>query len=283
MITDEQINIYKQDGFIIIPDVLNEEEIKYYRNCFHNELNAIGYNYDDIIFHGKYSQVNFTNKRNDLSNSFYYNWKMELQADERIYQIWKKIILGTKDMYNIEDCTDVLPFIDRVGLRFPDHIYAEGGLNLHLDKLGMKFRPIQGFLSLTDQLTNKHGGLQLVKGFHNSNKFHSDIIGMNLKSNQYLASKLENIHVRAGSLVLWDYRLPHKTNDKFTSYDTREVIYLSYLPNTLQNKSYSKEQWSNFLNSIPPPDFPHDKSNCVFNYEYQKELSPEATKRYSCK
>ena len=283
MIFEDQINKFKQDGYIVISNVLNENEIGYFRNCFHNELNAIGYNYNQIISYGNYFGVNFANKREDLANSFYYYWKMELQASDKIYQIYKKLILETKDMYDIKECTDVLPFIDRMGLRFPDHIYAEGGLNLHLDKLGVKFRPIQGFLSLTDQTTNKHGGLQLVKGFHNQNNSHSQTIQMNLKSNQYLMDSLTDIKVKAGSLVLWDYRLPHKTNGKFTSNDTREVIYMSYIPNTKQNKEYLQAQWNNFLNSIPPPDFPHDKANCVFNYEYPKELSQQATKRYSGK
>jgi hypothetical protein len=140
MITENQINKFIEEGVIVIEDVLSEDEIKYYRDCYHEELDKIGYNYENII-NGIYENVDFDKKRDKLTNSFYYNWKMELQADNRIYEIFKKIILSTKEMYGIPECSDVLPFLDRVGLRFPDHIYPEGGLNLHLDKIGKKFRP----------------------------------------------------------------------------------------------------------------------------------------------
>jgi hypothetical protein len=141
--------------------------------------------------------------------------------------------------------------------------------------------PIQGFLSLTNQLNNKHGGLQIVKGFHKKYTNHEEIMNMNLKNNSYLLEKIENVCVKAGSLVLWDYRLPHKTNSKFVSDDTREVIYMSYIPNTKENKSYCKNQYVNFLLNLPPPDFYNEKSkNNKIDYEYTKELSNNAEKQY---
>ena len=33
-LTQEQINQYKQDGVIIIENVLTPDEIKYYRDCY---------------------------------------------------------------------------------------------------------------------------------------------------------------------------------------------------------------------------------------------------------
>lgn len=67
---------------------------------------------------------------------------------------------------------DVLPFIDHVAYRLPDHIMAEGGLSLHIDRnphrpfSGQYFRPIQSWIALTDHYGGESGGLLVVPGFH---------------------------------------------------------------------------------------------------------------------
>ena len=68
---------------------------------------------------------------------------------------------------------DVLPCIDRICYRLPDHIRREGGLGLHIDRNPYhpyktdRFRPIHSFISLTDHYDFQSGGLQLIDKFHN--------------------------------------------------------------------------------------------------------------------
>lgn len=207
---------------------------------------------------------------------------MELQASQKIYDVFKKLLLALKSTYSVENYNDVLPFIDRAGWKTPDHIHKEGGLNLHVDKPGIKFRPVQCFLSLTDQLQYDHGGLQIIKGFHNKYPKFKDVANIQLRGNGELTKELENVNVKAGSLVLWDYRLPHKTNDKFISMDTREVIYLSYIPKIPYNFNYCKQQYKNYLNGLVPPDFEDEKRKQMntIPIDYDKNLNEEATNRF---
>lgn len=108
---------------------------------------------------------------------------------------------------------------------------------------------MQGFLALTDHYGNESGGLKLVKGFHTSfneyfekgsNKKESStsivetygkFFRMHDKSFFSLQKKCEAINIPAGSLVVWDNRLPHATCEKLSRFDSREVIYMSYIPN----------------------------------------------------
>ena len=84
---------------------------------------------------------------------------------------------------------------------------------------------------------------------------------------------------------MWDYRLPHKTNENFIADNTREVIYLSYLPDTKFNFQYAKEQWNNYCNNIIPPEFIHNKfikknlSNLIENFD--KDLSYQSKSMYN--
>lgn len=288
MITDEQINEFIENGVVVIENVLNHEEINYYRKCFHDEISKLSYDYEDIIINNNTEGIKFNEIKSKLNKSFYYKWKMELQSDKRIYDIFHKLLYNCANFYGfkVNENFKIYPFIDRIGFRLPDSIHKDGGLNLHVDKIGKKFRPIQAFISLTDQLGSNHGGLQLVKKFHiSSNLTHEQIKSLNLKDNHELISKLNNINLKAGSLVLWDFRLPHKTNKNFISDDTREVIYLSYLPDTKLNYQYAKDQWNNYCNNTIPPDFINYKftDNKTLNLitDYDKNLSYRSKKIFN--
>jgi len=251
MLTEEQLQQFRKDGVLVVENILTAEEIEEYRTKLRQDVPYCLPLKDEL---------EYSDKRKFLENSFYYVWKLELQAKSNIYNIFKQLYLENADMYGT-DYDNVLPFIDRIGIRYPDNIYREGGLNLHVDKPGLKYRPIQGFVTLTDQTTKNHGGLQLIKGFYQKHTNHQSIYDSNLKNNRYLLNKLSDIKPKAGSMVIWDYRLPHKTNEYFDSNDTREVVYLSWIPNTKQNKKYHKDQYNNMMNGLPPPDFIRSSHN----------------------
>ena len=60
------------------------------------------------------------------------------------------------------------------------------------------------------------------------------------------------MYAPAGSLVLWDNRIPHATADTLAGNDTREVIYTAFLPAIPLNIAYGEEQWKRLCRNYPP-------------------------------
>jgi hypothetical protein len=139
-------------------------------------------------------------------------------------------------------------FIDRVCYRLPDAIRAEGGLLPHLDrnphdpyllesKTGLtKWRPIQGFVALTDQYAGQSCGLRCVRGFHReideyfardegtseNNQEKQRESGGEFYRPQHnkhrrLYERCQPVDCAAGAVVLWDNRIPHATAEEFAS------------------------------------------------------------------
>jgi hypothetical protein len=191
-------------------------------------------------------------------------------------------------------------YMDRLNCRLPDAIKAQGGLGLHVDCNPLspcddpaKWRPIQASVMLTDSLTPTSGGLYVVPGMHTCVKEYVQ------RNNAQTAGKLTNkgncekgrgnaargrAHVKcssftrfdkcsdmvdhmmvpvlapAGSIILWDNRLPHATAEQHDGPDTREVLFMTYLPDIPKNQAYAHAQRKCFFSRTPPPDF-HTKSN----------------------
>lgn len=142
-----------------------------------------------------------------------------------------------------------------------------------------KWRPIQCFISLTDNLDPNTGGFEAVMGgFHKEfqnwaktrektkiRKQNGDIIEINPpcigeythirpKEDGHIMKRVEHIPVRAGSAVLWDNRIPHANAYKNESDETRIVIYCSFLPDIEINRDYAKRQLEDFKNGKIPRD-----------------------------
>ncbi len=107
-----------------------------------------------------------------------------------------------------------------------------------------------------------------MKGFHNQfDDFFSKDVNKNTwgesgefyrmtsKSYAKVQQQLETLQIPAGSLVVWDNKLPHATTAKLKGYDSREVIYLSYIPNVPLNIQYWKKQKENFQKNEAPPSY----------------------------
>lgn len=67
----------------------------------------------------------------------------------------------------------------------------------------------------------------------------------------------------AGSLILWDNRLPHATAAHHDGPDTREVIFLTYLPDISRNRAYASRQLNNYFSQVLPPDFQGQRADKV--------------------
>ena len=130
-----------------------------------------------------------------------------------------------------------------------------------------KFKPIQSLLTLTDHFGSNHGGLKVVKEFHKEiDEYFKDKIyegggefcRLNSKSHTNLEKRLEAIQAPRGSLVFWDNRLPHATFHKLGGFDTREVIFIGFMPEIDLNKKYCENQLKNIKKNIYPPAYLKD-------------------------
>lgn len=286
-ISQEIIDQFKTNGFAVIDGVFSNKNIENMRNGLHTKLLSFGINHDAII-NGTELPPADARIKGLPSKIFYSKFKIDALLNETMYQIFKKLTIDcikTSEIHK-EDYTDVLPYIDRICWRLPDHIREEGGLGLHLDRNpwnpfgSTKYRPIQGFVALTDQYGSASGGLQLVEGFHkiineyfekSYNKIEANSTGqfyrLHDKKHTNLQNELQHVDVKAGSLVLWDNRLPHATCKKLTSFDSREVIYVSYIPNTKTNIKYWTQQATNFLSNIAPPSYNDNNEQVDRDYD----------------
>jgi hypothetical protein len=162
-------------------------------------------------------------------------------------------------------------------------IGPEEGLGLHIDmdpynpylyennvsKL-IKWRPFQSFFTITDHSMENNGGICVVPDFHKrfDEFFTSYSRGTKIvertqsHSGEFFrmgecdgTSGMECVPVLApeGSLIIWDYRLPHKTTKKCDNPLGRKQIYGSWLPNCEINRKIVELQRKNFEKSILPP------------------------------
>lgn len=88
---------------------------------------------------------------------------------------------------------------------------------------------------------------------------------MGSKKYYLLLKDCQPIDVKAGSLICFDNRLAHMTCDFLSGFDTREVIYMSFIPNIELNKKYCVEQMKHIEKNIYPPmsfDSKNPSNNC---------------------
>jgi Uncharacterized protein family UPF0029/Protein of unknown function (DUF1479) len=183
-------------------------------------------------------------------------------------------------------------YIDRVGYRLPtalsqawgDRIHPEQrkkklravqrSLTPHLDccpdsffsKHATKWRPIQCFVSLTDNMGPNTGGFEAAPGFHrefddwakqrsptpskgggqNNAPAVSLCVGeythIRPKEDAIVMKRVCHIPVAAGSAVFWDNRIPHANSYRNDSDTARMVVYCSFLPDIALNRHYVANQ-----------------------------------------
>jgi len=158
---------------------------------------------------------------------------------------------------------------------------------IHILEKKTMWRPIQCFVSLTDNFEPNTGGFEAAPGFHRI--FHqwakgrpksSRIVKRPYTSGEKDEIKTEVVedsppcvgdytHIRpnldgdvmkqiihipvpAGSAVFWDNRLPHANSYRNDSMVPRAVVYCSFLPDVPINRNYAKKQLEDWeLRRIP--------------------------------
>jgi hypothetical protein len=163
-------------------------------------------------------------------------------------------------------------YIDRVAYRLPAHIRNEKGLDLHMDRHPTlpfahikKWRPIQAFVTLTDHWGGATGGLQVVPGFHRDAGFFArgaeikespgEFFRMGDHAYDRLRKSLVTVQAPKGSLVCWDNRLPHATCARLEGADSREVVFVGFLPDITINRQYVEKQCQCLLRGLSPPAY----------------------------
>jgi hypothetical protein len=270
----EDIEHFKTHGYVVIP-FFSADEVQEMRTLFHGEL---PHNHENVLYGLEPPQVEGVRGKSAVGSMYYNTWKLEAQL--KLYDLAKSLMNATFSSahtlgyeHPLGRSEDVLPFIDHVCYRLPDHIRAEGGLGLHIDRnphtpYNMSyFRPIQSSVALTDHYGSESGGILLVPGFHKEyDTFFKEYIKkqeprdgsffrMENRSYRAVKDRLVPLTVPAGHVVFWDNRLPHATCEKLVSADTREVFFFSYLPDIKLNRDYYKRQMECMACGKAPPCF----------------------------
>jgi len=124
-----------------------------------------------------------------------------------------------------------------------------------------KWRPFQSFIALSDTLSPNQGGFEGVPGFHHNfnewtkNRPHTilkngtkpapclgEFTPIRPKEDSNVIQQIKHIPCKAGSLVIWDVRIPHANSLYNLSDQSRSVVYTSFLPCVEINKEYVLRQ-----------------------------------------
>lgn len=264
---------FDASGVTVFESVLSDDEVASVRERFHAQLAP--------LLDSNVPQIG-VRKKSPVSEIYYPSWKLfDVHLHARVHDCMQALMQHT--YYNPRntlfpapfrtDSPCIWPYIDRVCYRLPDVVREEGGLGLHIDNhpnidVGAlkKWRPIQAFVALTDHFDATAGGLQVVRGFHkeyasyfssfpNAEPAKGEFFRMHSLSHAAVQKRCQFVYAPRGSLVCWDYRLPHATGSKLAGTDTREVVYTGWLPDCALNRRYVQQQWRCIVNNVPPPAF----------------------------
>lgn len=299
-LSEEMIESFVRDGFVVVPDVFTSEEIESYRNSLHQTMSTFGFHHEQMSI----AELQLVPRFGGHSQIFYPSWKLRIQEDPRFFGIMSKLwkhtfaagIPGFESYFSGFDPSKGYFYLDRVNYRLPDSIVAQGGLGLHVDcdprdPLGDsgKWRPIQASIALTDSLDSTSGGLTVVRGMHTKIQEYVTLTkNSTVKCGSFtrlhqchdLVSRMEPVFVTAGSIILWDNRLPHGTAEHHLGPDSREVLFMTFLPDILRNQNYAQQQLANYRKGIVPPDF-HRGGRKGHSKECEKECTEETHHEFS--
>lgn len=290
MLSKTQIESYKSNGVLVVPEIFSSEEVKRIRNNMHQYmLDRHGIDHEKVLSGDKemIEKLGEPRIKSPMRNTFYAGWKLlDVNCDNRIYEVFKEIFAATyaiqaegfEHVFGNFDPSDLGVYIDRVCYRTPDHIREEGGLAPHLDrnpfdpylqniKGGLyRWRPIQALVTLVDHYGGESGGLRCVNGFHREiDNYFKEYQESELRAGEFyrlvsnkhtgLYKRCQPINAPAGSLILFDNRIVHSTCNKCISMDTREVIYGCFIPMVKLNQVYMSQQLQELVGNRRPPAY----------------------------
>ncbi|KAF1783059.1 Rossmann-like alpha/beta/alpha sandwich fold [Phytophthora cactorum] len=142
-----------------------------------------------------------------------------------------------------------------------------------------RWRPIQCITVLTSNTEPNTGGFECVPGFHkefidyvakNQPKAITeapltaplrrpqvclgDFSPLRMQEDRAIIDRYQHIGCEAGSVIFFDWRLPHANSYKHIGTIPREVIYTGFIPDTPMNRSYAQEQLRRYKSRLLPAD-----------------------------
>ncbi|GMF23730.1 unnamed protein product [Phytophthora lilii] len=142
-----------------------------------------------------------------------------------------------------------------------------------------RWRPIQCITVLTDNTEPNTGGFEAVPGFH---KEFADYVAKNqpeavteapltaparrpqvclgdfsplrMQEDRAVIDRYQHIGCKAGSVIFFDWRIPHANSYKHVGTIPREVIYTGFIPDTPMNRTYVQEQLRRYKARLLPAD-----------------------------
>jgi hypothetical protein len=89
------------------------------------------------------------------------------------------------------------------------------------------------------------------------------------KEDHDVLRRFEHVPIRAGDLVVWDYRIPHANSYRNDSDRAREVVYIGLLPHVPVNGQYAADQLVKFgLGEVPSDQWHEHKERQPCTYEF---------------
>jgi hypothetical protein len=317
----EQKNQFLTDGVLVVENVLSANEVEEAMRGLHTTLSEHGIHsssIDDEDSARALQQLSSTHGSGGVLDVFYEDWKMDIATKANLFKIttelWDAAYGREDDMdtcpvwhhpYGSFKCDKGYLYIDRICYRLPTKSARNLGekinsdrkkkarsiqrsLTPHLDccpdtyyQTNAKWRPIQCFVSLTDNLEANTGGFEAAKGFHHDfeewakNRQPTVIVKkekgstteiqipaacvgeythIRPKEDREVMEQVCHIPVSAGSAVFWDNRIPHANAYRHDGSIPRAVVYCSFLPDIALNQRYIKNQLQSFLAKRPVTD-----------------------------
>jgi ectoine hydroxylase-related dioxygenase (phytanoyl-CoA dioxygenase family) len=197
MLSEELLAEFDSRGVVVIPNVLNSNEISECRSSFHNYLLTRNVDIENLNeTGGNLRDLSSTGGSGGVLDVFYEDWKLKVNEHHNVVnamqQLWGHTYSGDRELYAHPygrfDSNRGYMYIDRVCFRVPDTISSihsiskkktlQRSLTPHLDccphklysassdKKVPKWRPIQAFIALTDTPEKNQGGFEACPGLH---------------------------------------------------------------------------------------------------------------------
>jgi hypothetical protein len=281
MLTRNHLAEFAKKGYVVIENVLDDEEIAAARNAFHKELATLNI-YHDAVLNATEPAPPECAIKSSVANIFYSKWKFDVHLHPKVVDIMRGLLHATFMHADMADTypgpckmssDNVFAYIDRVCYRLPNAIRNEKGLDLHLDRHPTqpfvqikKWRPIQAFVALTDHFGPHTGGLRVVPGFPAKideyfarggeiKETPGEFFRMHGHAHDRLRKDLVTVQAPKGSLVCWDNRMAHATCAQLDGVDSREVVYVGFLPDVPLNRDYLARQKLCLMRGFSPPAY----------------------------
>ena len=261
----------EKNGYVIIKDILNKDEIDLYKDEFFKWKKSID-NIDEL------------HKKINPHYIFKYH-QIGHQRHAWLIRINKKIQNIFKELW---DCNDLVVSFDGC-CYMPRYLKSKDNYWTHTDQSKKKkgLHCYQSFVALT---SNKEKTLVVYKGSHKLHEKYFEEMKItenkdwNVIDENYInkiQDKKRILKVPAGSLVIWDSRTFHQNQYGNKNTEERLVQYLSYLPKnnrlntpSMQNKrqKYFDEKrttshWAYpiHVNSLQPRNYGNDSLKIDYN------------------